>query len=183
LGDGLTITKINKSNGLIGGKTDDTGNLYHRMVSNALRREIIEERIEANIEPLSEADMTVEIQSRFRRGSAWFRPILDAEGHPTALVVHKDSEDDGEAYLRFIFKAKGQAEYLSLQDGTKVSDEAVEPFLAARSKPTNQGLSDGNEIMFVVYKLSSIIEIALTANAIASAIRSTPCRASVAPTC
>jgi hypothetical protein len=37
--------------------------------------------------------MEAEIESRFRRGSAWFRPILDADGNPTALVVHKDSED------------------------------------------------------------------------------------------
>ena len=159
--DGLTITKVNKANGLIGGKADEVGMLYHRMVSNALQKQIIAERIEANLAPLSEIEMDNEISERFRRGESWFRHLMLEDGTPSSLVVHKDDEDDSNAYLRFIFKAKGEAEYLRLENGTKLSHEAVEPFLTPSSKPTNQSLNDGDEIRFVVYGLDSILEIAL----------------------
>lgn len=159
--DGLTITKVNKSNGLIGGKTDEIGNLYHRMVSNALRKTIIEERIEANEAPLSEEQLAAEIDERFKRGESWFRHLLHADGSPSALVVHKDDTDDGEAYLRFIFRSKGTAEYLHLKNGSKLSSQQVEPFLQAQRAPKNQGLPEGEEIRFVVYSLASILEIAL----------------------
>lgn len=161
LKDGFIVTKVNKQNGLIGGKADEIGNLYHRMVNNSLRKTIIEERAAANLPPLDDMAMQAEIESRFQRGESWFRHLIRPDGTHTSLVVHKDSEDDGEAYLRFIFKAKGTAEYLSLNNGALIDWQAVEPFLVPPSANKNQGLPEGEEIRFIVLSLASILEISL----------------------
>lgn len=161
LKDGFILTKVNKQNGLIGGKADEIGNLYHRMVNNALRTTIIEQRATANLPPLDDTAMQAEIESRFERGDVWFRHLIRPDGTHTSLVVHKDSDDDGEAYLRFIFKAKGTAEYLSLRNGAMIDWQAVEPFLVPPSGNKNQGLPEGEEIRFIVLALASILEISL----------------------
>lgn len=150
----LTIGKVNKVNGSIAGR-------YERIVENRLEREIIAERMAEGLPPLPPAELEAEIQARFRKGESWHRPIMAADG-PTCLSVNKkDADDNGSAYVRFIFKAKGEAEYLQYADGATVEADKVNPYLAERSDYGNQGLSDDNKVRFVVYAIENIVEIAI----------------------
>ena len=150
----LTIGKVNKVNGSIAGR-------YERIVENRLEREIIAERMAANLPLLPPAELEAEIQARFLKGESWHRPIMAADG-PTCLSVNKkDADDDGSAYVRFIFKAKGEAEYLRYADGATVEAEKVNPYLSERSDYGNQGLSEENKVRFVVYAIENIVEIAI----------------------
>jgi hypothetical protein len=150
----LTVGKVNKVNGNIAGR-------YERIVENRLEREIISERMTANLPPLPKAELEAEIQARFIKGESWHRPIMADDG-PTCLSVNKkDQDDNGSAYVRFIFKAKGEAEYLSLDDGATVESEKVYPYLSDTSNYSNQGLSEENTVKFVVYSIENIVEIAI----------------------
>lgn len=151
LGDGFIIDKINKSNGTICGE-------YDRMVINKSKAEIIAERAAANLPPLDADTLNAEAAARPSFGSSWHRPLI-IDGETTCLSYNP--KEPSRLYLRFVYRSKGKAEYLSGIDGSSIETEAVSPFLAQASSYANQGLSDGNEVIFVVFALESILEIAL----------------------
>jgi hypothetical protein len=142
----MTIRKIVKINGLACPN-------YDRIVIGRNKRDIIAERIAAELPPLSEMELIAEAESRHAKGVSWHRPILDTEGRQTTLCCHKDAEDDAEAevYLRFMLLSKGKAEYRRIADASTVADDEVYPYLSASSS--------GNG--FLTYALSSIAEIAI----------------------
>lgn len=149
-----TICKANKANGNIASR-------YEKMVENRHAKAIQAERAAAGQPPATAAEVEAIVAERFRKGTSWHRPILDADNAPTCLSVNKsDDNDNGAAYLRFVFKAKGKAEYFDITTGDVVADDRVNPFLSERSDYANQGL-DGNEVIFVCYSLDSILEIAI----------------------
>lgn len=142
----LTISKIVKINGLACPN-------YDRIVINRNKRDIIAERMAANVAPLSDAELLAEAEIRHQKGESWHVPILDDEGNQTTLCRHKDADDDDDTavYLRFMLLSKGEAEYRRNADGEIVAKDDVTPFLAA-SKGGNG---------FLTYSLASIAEIAI----------------------
>jgi hypothetical protein len=153
LADGFTIAKTNKAMGRI-----DTD--YNREVENQLKKEIIEERMEAQLPPLDPDEMETEISNRFRKGTSWHRPIMAANGRPTPLSVNKKNADDnGPAYLRIIVSAEGDSEYIRYADGATVDNDSVKPFDQKVKPYSNQGTKEPRKIR--TYKLENIVEIAI----------------------
>lgn len=151
LADGFTIGKVNKIQGRIG--TD-----YNNEVENQLTKEIEAERMAENLPPFSKEELEAEIANRFRKGESWHRPIMAKNGKPTVLSVNKkDNGDDGSAYLRYVPSAKGEADYLRLENGSTVDADRIIPFLPPPSKYANQGTEKPR--VFLTYALESIIEI------------------------
>ena len=150
LADGFNLVKINKVNGTINGD-------YEQQVTNRVRAEIIQERIEALKAPLDTEALKCEALQRIRFGESWHCPLI-VENEVTCLSHHaKDAE---RLYLRFVYRSRGKAEYVSL-DANTVDSELVAPFLPPVSKRDNQGLTEGNEVQFVVYAVESLAEIAV----------------------
>lgn len=154
LAEGFTIAKTNKATGRI-----DTD--YNNEVENQLRKEIIAERMAANMPPLPTDELEAEIDSRFRKGTSWHRPIMAANGRPTPLSVNKkDGEnDDGAAYLRIIVSAEGDSEYLKYEDGATVATEEVKPFEQKKKPYVNQGTKEPRQIR--TYGLENIVEFTM----------------------
>lgn len=146
----LTIGKVNKIQGRIG--TD-----YDSEVTNQLTKEIEAERIANGLPTLNADELNAEIDRRFTPGTSWHRPMFDASGKPTVLSVHKKHGENGGFYLRYMPSAKGEAEYLRLDDGSTVDSEAVAPFLSPTSTYSNQGAEKPR--IFLVYALENIVEI------------------------
>ena len=154
LADGFTIAKTNKATGRI-----DTD--YNREVENQLRKEIIEERMAANMPPLPTNELEAEIEARFRKGESWHRPIMAANGRPTPLSVNKKDgpNDDGAAYLRIIISAEGDSEFLKYEDGATVPSENVIPFNQKKKPYANQGTKQPRQIR--TYGLENIVEFTM----------------------
>lgn len=152
LADGFTIAKTNKATGRI-----DTD--YNNEVENQLRKEIIAERMAANLPPLPTNELEGEIQARFRKGESWHRPIMAANGRPTPLSVNKKDDDDGAAYLRIIVSAEGDSEFLKYEDGATVPSENVIPFNQKKKPYSNQGTKEPRQIR--TYGLENIVEFTM----------------------
>jgi hypothetical protein len=150
----VTVSKILKVNGTVGGN-------FRQMVQNKAKAEIIGERIACGLPPLEADALATEAESRYVAGESWHTPIIDDDGEPTCLCVHKDSEDHdtAAAYVRFVFRAKGEAEYVCNETATKVSSEALAPFLTPPSQYSNQHVE--RKTIIVTYALASVVEVAM----------------------
>lgn len=153
LKDGLSVCKVNKVNGTI-------NPVYDRMVDNRLARQIIADRSENNLPPLTPAELEKEIDALFEKGESWHRPII-VNGKPSCLSVNKNDSDDGEAYIRFVIRSGGDSEYVNFDGSTEIATN-ISPFLSPPSSYSNQGLE--NTVKFMVYKLSNIVEISIDGN-------------------
>jgi len=132
---------------------------YDRMVVNEHARSIIAERIEANLPPLSAEGLQAAASERADFGTSWHR-VVKVDGRPTAIAVHKDAEDDGAAYLRFVLKASGASEYVSKASGEAVDRNDVRCFESKPSSYANQNLGDDAK-RFMLFALSGIIDAAI----------------------
>jgi hypothetical protein len=150
LADGFDLAKVNKVSGSIDYD-------YNRLVRNRNKAAIIQERLAANLPPLDADALEAEADARHAKGSSWFR-YIERDGRKTCLVVNKKSDDNGAAYLAFAFKSKGQAQFYRL-GGQEVAFNDIAPWHKEASAPTNQGLTDGDEVRVATYALESIIEI------------------------
>jgi len=149
-----TISKVLKVNGKINDR-------YERVVTNKAKRMIIAEREAANLAPLSPEQLDAAAAAVPDFGESWHTPILDAEGKPTCLSVNRKTPENGKVYIRFIFKAKREAQYVNNDNGATEPSENVYPFLSPSSDYSNQNLAEGDEVRFVVYDVANIAEIAL----------------------
>lgn len=156
LAHGFTVAKANKATGRI-----DTD--YNREVESQLRKEIIAERMEAGMPPLDPSELETEIESRFRKGTSWHRPIMAANGRPTPLSVNKKDgdNDDGATYLRIIITAEGDedCEFLKYEDGATVPSEDIAPFNQKKKSYGNQGTKEPRQIR--TYGLENIVELTM----------------------
>lgn len=150
----ILLGKVIKVNGTINGK-------YDRIVTNKAKRKIIAARIAANLPPLDAAELEAEAAQVPQFGESWHEPILDRNGAPTCFSRNKKNPNNGKMYIRFIFRSKGDAEYLHLADGRNESSESVYPYLAPQSTYENQNLEEGEEVRFVVYDIDNIAELSL----------------------
>lgn len=89
----------------------------------------------------------------FKRGTSWHVPVLTEEGGLTPFCNHPKT---GEMYLRACLQGRGETRYFT-QDGTEVSEAALEPWLPSEPTYANQGCE--NVLEFRVYKLSNVMEI------------------------
>jgi len=156
----FTFGRVRKQGGIIGAD-------YDTMVENRNEKEIEAERAMNNLPPLSEKEMEEEIANRFRKGTGWWRYILDASGKPTVLAVNKNDArgDEGNAYLVFSLPtAISDTEEVSLKDGVSIPYEKIKPFMVTGSDYSNQGLSDENKVQIRTIELSNIIEIVINKN-------------------
>lgn len=149
-----TIGKVTKVNGTVCGR-------YERIVTNKAKRNIIEQRAAANLPPLAPEQLDAAAAAVPDFGDSWHTAILDENGKPTCLSINKNNPNNGKVYIRFIFKAKGEAEYVFEADGATEPSENVYPFLSPSSDYSNQNLADGDEVRFVVYDIDNIAEIAI----------------------
>ncbi len=94
-------------------------------------------------------------ESEFRRGESWHVPILTEDGTLTPFCQNPKT---GELYLRVQVLGRGETRYFT-EEGKEVHEGEIEPWLPKGRKYENQGLD--NPLEFKVYKLSSILEIAL----------------------
>ena len=150
----LTLAKITKVNGTIGGK-------FAQMVTNRAAADVIRERLTAGLPPLDPDALAAAAAARYEQGESWHVPIRDADGEPTFLSVHRDDADDPEperVYLRFVFKAKGVPDWVRVNDGTPVEYPDVAPWIRANRAPTNQDIE--RPVIIATYALSSIVEAA-----------------------
>ena len=130
---------------------------YNRIVRNRNRKAIIAERIAANLPPLDADALDAEANARHSKGGVWFETIKTASGEDTTLCRNPKT---GEVYIRFVLLHKGKAEYRTL-DGSTVDAESVKPWLAQSSSYSNQGLAEGEEVIFLVYSMDSIRSISI----------------------
>jgi hypothetical protein len=151
----LTCCKLNKVNGNIASR-------YERVVENRLAKEIQEERTAEGLPLLTSDQLEDEIEERFWKGTSWHRPIPAADGMTCLSVNKKDPDgDNGKTYLRFIIGAKGQADYLRIENGEQIPLDEIKGFLSAPSSYENQGLSEENVVRFLCYALENIVEISI----------------------
>lgn len=129
---------------------------YNRIVRNRNRRAIIAERLAANLPPLDADALDAEANARHDKGGVWFETIK-ANGEDTTLCRNPKT---GEVYIRFVLLHKSKAEY-RLTDGTTVDKETIAPWLAQSSSYSNQGLPEGEEVIFLVYKIDSLKSISI----------------------
>lgn len=148
----VLIRKANKANGLINPQ-------YDNIVCARLAKEINEERLAAGEPLLNGDDMQNAIESRFRQGESWHEPFI-FDNAVTALSCNKKTPNQPD-YLRFVYKATGGGEFVRSENGARVPNENVEPFLRDRSDYENQGLSEERKVRFVCWRIDSIIEIAI----------------------
>lgn len=154
LDDGFDLAKVNKASGSI--EYD-----FDRMVRNRNKAAIIQERLDANLPPLSEDELFAEADARHRKGDTWYVRVQDGDRR-TCLVKNKKSVDDPNAslYLAFAYRSAGTPQYFSLS-GESVDYSRIEPFAPVRKAPQNQGLAPEDTVQVVTFELSHIIEIAV----------------------
>lgn len=151
LSDGFSVVKIGKAVGRVGTN-------YDNEVENQIRSEIIRNRIDSGLAPLSESDMADEVESRFRKGIGWFRCLYGPNGRRTPLCVHKDDTDDGAAFFRIIVSHDGKSEFVGV-DGSIVDRDSVRPYEAQTNNYANQGVDNPRQIR--TYYLTNILDIAI----------------------
>lgn len=151
LADGFDLVKVNKACGTVDFEFD-------RLVRNRNKSAIIAERLAEGLSPLTAEELDAQADARHRKGNTWYRYLTKADGQRSCVAVHKDHPS--KVYLGFVYRSKGVAEYRHL-NGDTVPSEAVAPFAKIASGYQNQGLSEGDEVVVVVFALDSIIEIAI----------------------
>jgi hypothetical protein len=130
---------------------------YNRIVRNRNRKAIIAERIAANLPPLETEALDAEANARHEKGGVWFETIKTANGEDTTLCRNPKT---GEVYIRFVLLHKSKAEYRTI-DGTTVDKETIAPWLAQSSSYSNQGLPEGEEVIFLIYKIDSLKSLSI----------------------
>lgn len=95
-------------------------------------------------------------ESEFHRGETWHKPVVDSLGRLTPLCRHA-SQDRTELYLRFMLISNTRRKYLD-SVGREVDATLADQFIRQRSTYANQGLD--KPLVFLVYSLSSIVELA-----------------------
>jgi len=91
----------------------------------------------------------------FRKGTSWHVAVLTEDGKLTPFCQHPES---GELYLRVQLLGKGDTRYFTAE-GIEVSEGELEPWLPKKSTYENQGLDA--PLVFLTYKLSSVVELAV----------------------
>lgn len=140
----VTEPKMNKRNNPYFGRVHKAtcltnvaiGYSYENTVNNRLARE----------------GADAEFQSQKPKGRSW------VEGMENILLVSdKDAE---QMYLRTTMLRNTNSKSVYLIDGRKATDaeiESIKAFMPTASKPTNQGLSEGNEVIVRDYKLQGVL--------------------------
>lgn len=148
----VTVIKANKTAGMIGAE-------YDASVVRRNERTINKERAEQGLQPLEGEALTQEVNARFRRGESWHEPIVTADERITSLSQNK--KGGPERYLRYVRQASGSPEYVMRETGLDVASERIQPFIIEPPSYDNQGLADEDKVRFNVWKLESIIEMAM----------------------
>jgi hypothetical protein len=93
-----------------------------------------------------------DFHSQKPKGRSWVEGMANI-----LLVSDKDAE---QMYLRTTMLRNTNSKSVYLIDGRKATDaeiESIKAFIPTASKPTNQGLSEGNEVIVRDYKLQGVL--------------------------
>jgi hypothetical protein len=150
----FTISKVSKANGTANGD-------YEQQVINRAKQSIISDRLNAGLPPLPQAELSRIAAATPDFGTSWHAPFINENGERSALSINKKNPNNGEFYVRFVFRSKGTAEFIDNANGATEPSENVYPFLSESSDYSNQNLPEGEQVRFVVYNVRSIVEIAI----------------------
>lgn len=92
----------------------------------------------------------------FRKGTSWHVAVLTEDDKLTPFCQNPKT---GELYLRVQLTGRGETRYFT-QEGKEVTETEIEPWLPKKENAyENQGTSEGNRLVFLTYKLSSVVNI------------------------